>query len=360
MGNVPKQVLDMEAEADELLEQQAAAEKAGAKFALDTDGNLPSVENAPLQKPKVEVAQPAPEKPVEQPPPAQGGAGVLSDVRDTFADEKAAQNQRLLYARLEQTSSENKELKKQNAQLVERITSLEDEMKTPKAAGGGKPAHASTVPQDRDSVRKFLREKMGENYTDNDLDAFTECVDALVQRRTDGISKRIDEDRVNAQKAKLESFMRHMAKTYPAFPEMDNKNDPRWVEFLNSQINPDVPGITYRQLVQNALQNQDYSEFERYVKVFGKAYGIDFSLNPRGKQEEIEGQQVPESLPARKPVAPKQQKPQIVSRSEIDQFRHSFIRKTAMRDYGMTADQVSACLQFYEDAEAEGRVDETR
>ena len=41
-------------------------------------------------------------------------------------------------------------------------------------------------------------------------------------------------------------------------------------------------------------------------------------------------------------------------------FRKSFIRKTAMRDFNMTAEQVQTQLRFYEDVEAAGNVDENK
>ena len=371
MGGVPKQVMEADAEASALLEQQAEAEKRGAKFVFDTKGEHPQVDDpnaAPHEPQQPAPEQPAdPEQPEPQPSDEGGDGGVLpkggqEGEHDQFADEKAAQNQRLLYARLEQTSAENKELKKRNAELEGKLASLAEDvaqLKSSQPQPGAQPSPTPASPKNREALRDFLRQKMGEGYTDKDLDAFMDCVDALVTVRTDTLTRRMDADAANRAKAKLDGFMRHMREAYPAFPEMDAKNDPRWVAFLNSQINPDVPGITYRQLVQNALRTENYSEFERYVKVFGKNYGIDFSLNPKGGELQIEGQVVPRSLPPQK-RAERPVKPKLVPRSEIDMFRKSFIRKTAMRDFNMTAEQVQAQLRFYEDVEAAGNVDENK
>lgn len=367
MGGIPKQVLEQDAEANELLEKQLAAERAGARFKLDATGEHPEVPEEPTPAPNQPEAtdpEPTPEPQPEAEVPGDGGVLPTHEravQQDEFPDERKAQNERLLYSRLERSASENRELKRQNAELAQRVEELSAEVESMKAAGG-KPAEVKTPKlANREGIRELLRAKMGEDYSDKDLDAFADCVEAIVSVHTKGITDRMDAEKVAQAKARFDSFSRHISRTYPAFPEMDAKNDPRWVAFLNSQINPDVPGITYRQLVRDALAKQNYSEFERYVQVFGKKYGIDFSL-PQGKGgvRQIEGQQVPKSLPPGQPARSRPAQVQFVPRSEIDSFRHSFIRKTAMRDYGMTADEVSAKLRFYEDAEAEGRVDETK
>lgn len=174
MGGVPKQVMEADAEASALLEQQAEAEKRGAKFVFDTKGEHPQVDDpnaAPHEPQQPDPEQPAdPEQPEQQPSDEGGEGGVLpkggrDGGHDQFADEKAAQNQRLLYARLEQTSAENKELKQRNAELEGKLASLAEEvaqLKSSQPQPGAQPSPTPASPKNREALRDFLRQKMGE------------------------------------------------------------------------------------------------------------------------------------------------------------------------------------------------------
>lgn len=384
---IPRQVMEAEAQADALLEKQAAAEKQGAKFVFDPNGQLPepgqqgeqpeqpeqpAAPTHPTAQPEVKPLTPM----EEQPPAAEGdqggtpepgkGGGLLDalnnpDPTTQSPEELAQQVQRLrsMMGRLQADHAKVKEVLDENAKLKEQLeaeraetSKLREQVETLTAGGGSIPS--LKAPQDR---IEFLRTKFGKDFSDEDLNAFNDVITAIVREETSGDRQALSDMKKRDQKARLTAFMSRLEQEFPLFPQIDGSNDKRWVEFLGRAVSPLTPDITNGIVAKKALSELNYPGFVNVVKAFATEYQIDLS-----QSGEIPAEVAAQARPASRPGNHGKQNPKavLVPRSEIEAFRRAYLTGKVSRDYGISNEEAEKRIVFYENAEAEGRVDEGR
>lgn len=314
--------------------------------------------------------QPASPQPVKQDEPAQAAAGddapkanLLGEIGQ--AAENAGQNAEEL-ARTEQRirsmmgrlSKEHEDWKRERESYEARIAELESRLNSATtAAGGANATEDEPAGTDFDELRKAL----GDGYSDEELANFEKAVNFVSEKKLRTIRQKFDdieaektERSKQAAKANADAFVARLDADFPGFRQLDANNDPRWMSFLSTSLGGLMEETTYGDIAKKALANLDYRKFSGVVQEFARAANIVFSPSASPEDGRIDSQERPASVHTHTGSGSNQRK--FVPAAEIDAFRRAFFAHKAEGIYGLTPKQVEERLQFYEDAEAEGRV----
>lgn len=347
---VPKQVAEMEAEGDRELEQEVVATQESP------------VVNEPVD-PKPEVVAENPAEPKES---------LLSKIGEhQQSAEEAAQKEKERQREASAAGRLNKlqgDLRAQResyeakiAELEARVADLDGKLKSVKI--GDAPSRNDET--DEELFAEIRKEYDESDYSDDDLKRFISVINRVGNRNNNALKKiqqrfdEMDAERAerakSAAKAEADSFVAKLNDEFPGFRDIDAKNDPRWIQFLATDVGGVMEGTTYQDIATDALKTLNYRKFSSVVREFARQSGIVFSPNGNPADASIVGQIRPDGVAASEREQKKAQ-PRIVSAAEIAEFRHAAFARKAEEKYGMTAKQVDERLRYYEDAEAEGRV----
>ena len=120
-----------------------------------------------------------------------------------------------------------------------------------------------------------------------------------------------------------------------------------------------MDGTTYGELAAIAAKRLDYRKFAGIVREFQKHAGIDFSTGKTRVDGEVAAQMRPRTVAAATRGS-HDNTPSVFSRSEVNRFYRAYQARRAEETYGLTPEQVAERIRIYEDAESEGRIDESR
>lgn len=338
---VPKQVRDMEAEADKELAAAAEAPK--------------------VEQPKQEQAEtPAPQTPPPEEQPKQEAKPLLGDIGTGDAPpvsaEELAQREQRVRSMMGRLNKEHEDWKKEREAYEQQIAALKRERD--EAVQRGVEAEQNRPAQ---SSRDSLRAIFGDSYDDESLEKFEKAVDTLAERKLEKLNQKLaklDDENLSRRKAaaegKVREFKQKLDADFPGFREFDEKGDARWLAFLKKSPGGMFDDISYGDIAKAALQSVNYRKFAEVVRAFANDAGIVFSPNGKPIDGGVVGQVRPSSVPSQGRQEP--QKQRVVPRAEIEQFRRDAFAHKAAQKYGLTEEQVRQQLRFYEDAEADGRV----
>jgi hypothetical protein len=353
---IPKQVEQMEEEADKALEQDAQFEANGG--AITMQGAQP----APTQS-----AQPAAQQPpVPEPPP--NPAPAPSTEQPTLASEKDLQRMRSMLGRLSKSQEEKERSQHELEALRARAEKAEAERDEARALAESlksspvrSPANSGAEFTDEQiaKIREVLN-KNGADYSIDEVKPLAEAMRLISGGGTDEVKTELAELRKERQEQRVAQFKSRLDADFPGFAELDAKRDPRWMQFLSGPLPEPMDGITYERFAGDALDRLDYRSFSWVVRQFLAQNSSVLPGVAGGASDAVRGQIRPASVPGARTGQQKETQKPRVPRSEIDQFYHAYYAKRAEARYGLTAEQVRERLAFYEEAEAEDRVDETR
>lgn len=358
---VPKQVVDMDAESDRFLEEDAQLAGVGAQT---QDG--PAAQPEPEPRKQLPESQPEPKA---EPPKAEGVARVLDSAGSqdpaTASDNLEAlrlENQRMrsMMGRLNKDHREQEEFRKSyedmKAKLAERDAELDrlrrelDESKT--SANAGRQGLSS-------DMMAVLRSKLGDGYSDQELENFAAAVGEIAGAQTRDIREKIAERERQTALDNAAAFKKRLADEFPGFLELDANDDPRWVGFLQSSLGGVMDGTTYGELAAIAAKRLDYRKFSGIVREFQKQTGIQFSTGNDRATQGVAAQMRPRNVPAANSASHGNELP-VFGRSEVNRFYRAYQARRAEETFGMTPEQVAETIRRFEDAESDGRIDESR
>jgi len=352
---IPRQVAEMDAEADKALEQDAKIEAEGGTITLA--GGRPALEAGATDAQTAEKPSTPPEPPPTAQPP-----------ESPQFSEKDLQRMRSMLGRLSKSQQEKEQNRHELDELKAKVAQVEaerdearrlaEELKAnapaPSAQGG-----ADFTPEQLAKLRAILNQN-GADYSEAEVKPLAEAMRLISGGGTERLEAELSELRKERQEQRVAQFMARLDADFPGFAELDARRDPRWMQFLSGPMPEPMDGLTYERFAGDALDRLDYRSFSWVVRQF---LAQDASVLPglaHGASDAVRGQIRPASVPgALKGPQQDTQKPRV-PRSEIDRFYHAYYAKRAESRYGLTSDQVRERLAFYEEAEAEDRVDETR
>ena len=203
-----------------------------------------------------------------------------------------------------------------------------------------------------------LRSKLGDGYSDQELENFAAAVGEIAGAQTRDIREKIAERERQTALDNAAAFKRRLADEFPGFLELDANDDPRWVGFLQSSLGGGMDGTTYGELAAIAAKRLDYRKFSGIVREFQKQTGIQFSPADKRAEQAVAAQMRPRSVPAS--GAPHATELPVFGRSEVNRFYRAYQARRAEDTYGMTSEKVAETIRKFEDAESDGRIDESR
>lgn len=356
---IPKQVADMDALAEANLEADAGnvnADAANAASPQTNDQN--AVPQETQQKDAADAAKPT--------------AGVL-DIAGA-ADGAAAQNgdldalklenqrMRSMMGRLGHEQREREAVQKTNEEMKARLAEREAEIENLRR----ELEEARTATSNANSGSKFskttmdaLRAKLGDGYSDEELENFAAAVSEIAGAGTKDIREKIAAREKADVQRRVDDFKARLEADFPGFVKMDAEGDPSWVNFLNSHLPGVMSDVTYGNIAAVAARNLDYRKFAEVIRAFQAATKATFSPGSRAIDPAIAAQMRPQTVAARG-GGETAEMPNTYPRSEIQAFYRAYQARRAETTYGITPEQVQERIRLYEDAEADGRVDETR
>ena len=346
----------MDAEADQMLEADAKFEANGGKITLQ--GEQPTPDAPPPSPASDDAGHPA-ETP-QVPAPSAPDAPQVS--------ERDLQRMRSMLGRLSKSYKEKEQSQHELEELREKAAKAEaerDEMraKLEQLASNQSTATANKgadfTPEQIAKLRDILNQN-GADYSEAEVKPLAEAMRLISGGGTDEVKTELAELRRERQEQRVAQFMSRLEADFPGFAKLDEQRDPRWMKFLSGPMPEPWDGITYERFASDALDRLDYRSFSWVVRQFVAADASALPGVAGGMANAVRGQIRPASVPVSVPGQQKQTQKVRVPRSEIDQFYHAYYAKRAESRYGLTAEQVAQRLAFYEEAEAEDRVDETR
>ena len=354
---IPKQVMDADAKSAKAMEEDAKAALGEQVADAPKGDDNPQPQNTERKPPE----QNNPPNTDAQPPNAQTGKAGLLDSLGSDDDARAAQRERvdkLWASRLDAASRERKEALAEAERMKGELASRDEEIAALKQQladlADGKPKSALDG-----KMLEFLKQKLGDGYSDEELGNFAEAIGAISDARTKGIREELAAQKRNAAASNAVAFKQRLEAEFPGFLAMDANDDPRWVAFCKSSLGGVMEGTTYGDIAKSALKGMDYRRFAAIVREFAAKENISFSPDGNGNGGDINGQIRPRSVRAGA-SAPQKRQPSVFPRSEVNRFYRAYQARRAEATYGLTSEQVAERIRLYEDAESEGRVDESR
>ena len=238
-------------------------------------------------------------------------------------------------------AEENKALRKRVQELEEEAASIKTH--TPESADKLRqkyPELASFDDEDVANITTFVSKKTKED------------LDKILPEAMNGLRREIES---GSKESSMRSFISQMEEKYPGFVNLDKTNNPKWVAFLDSDIEGTGGQVKFQEPALKAFNSMNVSALSKILDEFSRQSGYQFGSR-RGDDSRVSAQARP-----RQSIAGKQRQAtnkMFFRRSDVSRFNKDYDTRAI---YGkMERKDVEQLKKDIEEAEDENRILEDR